>query len=479
MNDDKIVKLPNNVIGFINQQMSTIRHQFASAIGLSHGNSRSIYKIYGYPDQNELSFEKFYQISSRNGTANFLTRKVPKLCWRDGFNFYESSEDDAKKILEKELKKILKLKVVNALEKADILNRIGKFSVVYIGIPGQDPETPIEKVSKANIDNIYFKAFAFDGIEICKQVTDTENIRYGLPEIYQVRRVMRDGEQKDSISTAFKIHYSRIIHICEDSLDSEVEGMEYLRPVYNAILDLDKTRGGSSEAYFRNARGKYAFEIGDEYSKAFIKDPTLKTEFSESVQKFTNNWQDHITATGAKVNSLSTEHHSPKDTIMAAYWEISNYSGFPIRVLIGEGSGQLAGSEDQLAVNALIADRQRTICVSWVEDLFDRLSFIGLINLPEDYEIRFPIQTAVTEKQAAEIASKQADAIQKLANAASTFGGGEINIQRTLQNMGIEVEIDEMDDDELKALFGKTGSLEDSNDPEFEESKPKEDEKPN
>ena len=66
-------------------------------------------------------------------------------------------------------------------------------------------------------------------------------------------------------------------------------------------MDIDKATGGAAEAYFRNARGKIAFEIDPEFSSNLIGDPDAKAAFDEAGKRFTNNWQDQITAVGAKV----------------------------------------------------------------------------------------------------------------------------------------------------------------------------------
>ena len=44
----------------------------------------------------------------------------------------------------------------------------------------------------------------------------------------------------------------------EGALDSNVEGESALQGPWNALIDKDKVRGGSGEAYFRNSRQKLA-----------------------------------------------------------------------------------------------------------------------------------------------------------------------------------------------------------------------------
>lgn len=430
---------------YLKNQVSTLRYQVSQLLGVSHDNERDIYTIYGY--DNRISFDSMWQYSRRHGVANRMTHGIAKSCWRDGFEIFESSEDDAIEILKDEIGALKKIGLIKRLEQADILNRIGKYSVLFVGVPdGLSPDQPVGKVSGDKISHIYFKAFAYDGVEIEKQVTDPKDSRYGLPEMYTVSKRSRGNTEKDISLNSMRVHWSRIVHLNENALDSDIEGMGALEPIFNRILDLDKATGGSSEAYFRNAKGKIGYEIDKDFATSIATDTAQKAAFDEGAKKYTNQFQDHTIAAGAKLKVLNTPHASPRDTVMAALWEISSYTKIPIRLLIGEGSGQLAGSEDQLAYNAIVAGRQNVDCCGWIVDVLTILSNAGMMELPEDFDVRFPVQQAVTEAQAAEIAKITGDTIKVVYDSA-VASGGELDAVATLKNIGIDVEIDTTLDD--------------------------------
>lgn len=434
----------NNVVDFVQAQASALRLQFADMLGISHDGKRDLYKIYGYPSN--VSFDHMWFYSRRMGVANRITHGVAKSCWRDGFEVYADAENDADLVLEDELQALKKSGLNRKLERADILNRIGRFSVMFVGVPdGREPNLPVGKVQGDKLDQIYFKAYAYDGIQISKQVTDPLDPRFGLPEMYQVQKMQRGGEGKDVQQESINVHWTRIVHMNEEALDSDVEGMGQLEPIFNRILDLDKATGGSAEAYFRNAKGKIAYEIDPKFA-ASLTDTTVQANFKKQAEEFTNEMQDFILAVGAKAKGIDTPHATPKDTIMGAYWEISAYTGIPIRLLIGEGSGQLAGSEDQLSYNAIVAARQDTLCALWVVNVLKILQMAAMLDLDDAFEVRFPHQQPVTEAQAAEIGNKKADTIMKVAAAASGIGGDGINVEETLGELGIDIEVDTIDD---------------------------------
>ena len=447
-------ELSNAVAG----QMSTMRNRIGAMLGVSNGGKRDLYDIYGYDKSlsGTHGFERMYEYSRREGIANRVAWGVAKSSWRDGFEVFTSAEAEADKILVDELTGLAKSKLNNKLERADILNRIGRFSVLFVGVPdGLDANLPIGKVvgnADAVLDQLYFIPYAYDGIEITKQVTDSKDKRFGLPELYSLSRIPKDGDGKDTTTSSIVVHWSRIIHLNENALESDIEGMGALEPIFNRILDLDKTCGGSAEAYFRNAKGKIAFEIDPKFSTDLLSNPTAKQDFQDGAEAFSDQYKDHIVASGSKVTSIDTPHYTPLDTVKVALWGISGYSGIPLRVLTGEGAGQLAGSEDQLAYNQLIKDRQRLVCSGWIYRLFDILQEAGMLKqLPEGYEKRFPVQEAATEKQKAENGSKKADTVLKLTQAKTQPGGDGLDMGSAFAACGLEdIDVEEPDPIEIE-----------------------------
>lgn len=445
MSEPNKVSQINTFINAMSQTMSTLRFNVGQILGQSHNGNRNIYRIYGYPDQ--IQYSDMFQYSRRQGMANRITHGMAKSCWRDGFEAYADSEEDSERILVDELSILKKAGLNNKIERADILNRIGKFSVLFVGIPdGLEPSEPVGRVNSKDLSKVFFKAFGYDGIQIHQQETDPKNPRFGLPKMYSVQKIANGNMQKDSQQESMIVHWSRIVHLNEEALDSDVEGMGQLEPIFNRILDLDKATGGASEAYFRNAKGKIAYEIDKEFADSLLNTTGAKEALEQGAEDFTNQGKDHIFALGAQIKAVDTPHYSPKDTIMGALWEISGYTGIPIRLLIGEGSGQLAGSEDQLSYNALVSARQFSHCGSWVFRVLEILSEAGMIKLDQKNEVRFPHQQPVTEAQAAEISNKKADTIAKVAAAASVMGGDEIDVTGTLEKLGVEIEVDLMPD---------------------------------
>ena len=448
-NNNKITKILQQQVALINERTLHLRDAISGGLGSSHDGKRNIYDVYGYPQN--YTFRLGYNAISREGIANRVVQGISASCWRNGFNVMSGVPDDetSEVIFANEINRLNKKGLFSLFERADILNRVGSFSVLFIGVPdGLELDQPVGRVRGDAFKSIYFRAYAEDGITVHQYEQNGKSERFGMPLLYQLDIKNRGDNDKEIATKSIVVHHTRVIHMAENLLDGNLNGIPPLQPIYNRILDIDKATGGSAEAYFRNSRGKIAFEIDPEFGSSIIDDPDAKKSFDEAGKKFTNNWEDQVTAVGATVKSITTPHADPMNTVKTSLWAISGYTGIPIRVLTGEGGGQLAGTEDRLAYNGLINDRQDHTCSPWIVNLLEILEIAGFITLPDDYYIDYPLDEPLTSIDKAELANKRADTLNKLTTASSSMGGDSINLKSAL----VFFDLDDIDVDEMEEL---------------------------
>ncbi len=428
--------------------MQYFRNFLSRALGLNHNGKRDYSEIYGYPDSlsGDNGFRLMYLMTQRNGIAARLNWGMPKLCWRNGFELFENQEKDASQIMGDEIRLLKKSRILDYIERADTLNRIGRYSVLLLGIPDSKAlKDPLGKVARngANwLDKLWFQPYAYDSVIINKWNTDETSPRYGMPEEYTLFVNDKDESKNQSTVSSRVVHWSRIIHLNEGALESDIEGRGYLEPIFNVLLNLDKVCGGSSEAYFRNAKGKIVFELDKEFADFFAENSEAEKKHKENVEDFTNSFKDQISMSGGKAYTLDTPMYTPKDTILGNMQQISGYSGYPLRVLTGEGAGQLAGSEDRVAMNSLVAARQESFGYRVVLEILERFRIAGMLNLPDYYDIRFPNQEESSEDQKVANNQKRADTFQKVAATIQALGGAP-DITSTFAYFGFEdIDID-------------------------------------
>ena len=95
----------NMQVNALNSQVSSLRENFSQALlGISHDGKRDLNDVYGYPTSlsGDAGFSLMYSMSKREGIANRLTFGTARTCWRDGFEVFESDDDDAEQVLEDE-----------------------------------------------------------------------------------------------------------------------------------------------------------------------------------------------------------------------------------------------------------------------------------------------------------------------------------------------------------------------------------------
>jgi len=400
-----------------------------SSYGISPDGKRNYNKLFGYGSS--LTFDDYYQMYKRGGIANVIVTKIARACWRDVPKLTVNDEP----VLEQEMKLLQNMGMFRMLERADILNRIGKFSVLVVGIPdGNDLTEPLGSAS--NFDDVWFKPYTYGGTQITQWNRDKTDKRYMEPLIYQVQVQNYGDKEKDVDQQSRDVYFERVVHLAEGALDSNLEGTPALEPVYNALIDKDKSRGGSAEAFFINARQKFALKAKE--GAAVDMSADAKSALKHDVQAFTNEWQTFMRLMNMDVEQFQATIASPRDTFDVAIEEIAGVTGIPVRILTGAGAGDMAGSNDKAAWNSLVADRQESFCTQTLLDTLKIFDQAGMINLPQNVVVEWPVAPAPNAKEQSEVTRNDAQALSALLSGLSTPAGDEIEIESVLQQFGFD-----------------------------------------
>lgn len=444
--------------------LSTLRTMFGSLIGLSPDGKRNMAEIFKYPEA--ISYSDYRNLYARGDIAKRIVDMIPQACWSDAVGMKDGEEE----VFETELKVLKRLGMFKAIKAADVLNRIGNFSVLYVGIPDnqEDLTQPAGTSNKNSVKNLFFTAYSYDGVTITKWDTDVTSPRCGQPILYQLQtKKPSNREIKDSTTKSIIVHYTRVVLMNEGALESKLDGVPYLEATFNRFIDLDKTAGGSAEAYFRNARGKTSFETSPEFAASLTDE--AKAQLDEDAEAFQNDWKDFIKLAGMKANPLTTPHHDPKETGNLSLKLISGATGIPLRVLTGEGGGQTTGAEDKATYNQLIQDRQSDECEFWLWNLLTILRNAKLF--PEwkpSAEFDWPINEVLNELDKSMVRKNNSEAVKNVSDAINDLGGlaSELSPQQAIEEV-LDLEYkpilsDGLDDDDLDDDLN-TGHLDDGN----------------
>lgn len=424
---------------YLHNVATTLKRTSGTLFGISPDGKRDYNTLFGYGV--DLSYQDYFGMYARGGIAHTVVDKLPKACWRDLPRIETGDPEDPTIILGEELEILRNKGLFAALERTDILNRIGNFAVMYIGVPdGLEPKLPVG--SGGVITNTFYNSYSYDGTTISQFDTNPMSERFGRPDQYTVQTTSQGLKRKDVPALAVVSHWSRIVHMAEGALDSSVEGCSALQAPWNALIDIFKFRGSAGESFYRGSRQRTELRAKD---GAKIDQTTEGiAAFEAEVQAWTNGYQDYIRTQDMEAHIENPSLESPLDGFTICMEEIAGITGMPLRILTGKGGGQLVGAEDRATWNSLIADRQLAFCSPRLLDALGVLAEAGMLELPDDARVVWPVNPVLNETEQAEVTSKRATAVNQVAAAVSTIGGDDIQLGSALEAIGLgNIELNE------------------------------------
>lgn len=382
------------------------RLQFMRMAGITYNGQRDLYQILGY--DRIITNKQFRDRFLRGGIAKRLVLAYPNACWRGGFDVVEDEDPKTNTKFEQAWKDLAaRVKARAVLRRVDILAGLGPYAVLLVGGPGDfDQELP--KGNGTPDEILYMTPFTGGGgpgltqggtsganyVDATIQTfeTDAASPRFGLPNSYMLRRLDVSSPQLQK-----PVHWSRIIHIAEGTLDNEVYGTPTLEAVWNYLDDLDKVSGGGAEAFWLRANQGLHLNVDADATlapeeKATIKD--MADEYQHQIRRTLFTRKMDVKPLGSDVANFS----NPTDSILTL---IAGTMGIPKRILTGSEMGELASSQDRDNWRDQINGRQSEYLDPYVvRPLIDRLLAYKYLPQPAaPYQVKFAHMQVLTEQE--------------------------------------------------------------------------------
>lgn len=402
------------------QTMSTLVNRAALAYRMgtqTYSGDRNINEALGYPLN--LTYKDYYSRYSRQDLAKAIIDRPVRATWHGPIEVLESN-DDKETQLEKEWANLFKdetLNIRSILSRVDKLASLGKYAALLIGLDDTKANTDfIEPVKTGKRQLKYLKAFSEDNLDIAQLETDPMNPRYGLPLVYQV--TIEDVAA--STTMTLMVHYSRIVHIAYDKLDSEIEGTPQLEVLFNRLLDIEKLVGGDAEMFWRGARPGYHGKVDPDYQLT----PKAKADFKDQLDEYEHNLRRFLIMNGIDIQTLAQQISDPKNHVDVQIQMISAVTGIPKRILTGSERGELSSTQDQDEWNAYVGSRRENyIEPNILRPLISALIKFQILPKPkDDFTIQWSDLFAKSDKDKAEIGKTRAEALNKYMNAPGAEG---------------------------------------------------------
>lgn len=378
------------------------RRQLAQKMGTSYEGRRDLYESLGYP--RTLRFEDYWGRYKRQDIAARVIGAPVMHSWRLRPRVKETTKAKRETPFEKTWKELVKKHdIYSKFIRGDILSRIGEYSVLLLGVnDSSNLASPIRRADKL----LYVQPYKQDDVEIIEVEHNIKDERYNKPKLYLIN--MFDEKTKTVFET--HVHHSRIIHIVDGILESEIYGTPELENIWNRLQDIETIAGASAEAFWRNSFPGVSFEM--DAGAAFSAQDEEDVE--DQIEKYIHDAQRYLTLKGIKANQLLPSVTSPRETLSAHIDLVASAKRIPKRILMGSERGELASSQDENEWNKMGDERRKNHNEYQIlRPFIDRLIQIGIFPEPKNsYEVSWPDMVIPTDKEKAEIGRVKAQTLR-------------------------------------------------------------------
>ena len=398
--------------------LSTLTNRLAlgKSLGETYGGTRDVYDVLGY--KKTLEFKDYRDRYDRDHIAARIVSAPAQATWKDLPRIIPlDNNGEPRKALDKKLQRLLRQldKKVNlraSLERVDRISGIGQYGILVVGVnDSKKLNEPVLPGSIRSIDDIlYLTPYAENNARINTIDKSPSSPRFGLPVEYEI------DPSSNFVSTATAdlviprqiVHYTRVLHVAEGLLENGIYGRPRLESVYNLFDDLAKVVGGSAEFFWRVADRGMQFDLDKDANLT----PTEEAVFEENISDWVHGLKRFIQTRGVTAKALSAETADPRGPFNPIISLIAGAKAIPQRILMGAERGQLASSQDRASWDSVISNRQNIFAEPvMVRPFISMLISYGVIPNIDDYRIEWPLLTALTRIEEADIAQKKSLAL--------------------------------------------------------------------
>ena len=383
----------------------------------------------GHPST--VTVEDYKRLFERGDIAARVVEVLPKESWSESPEVFET-EDEGETAFELAWDDLVeKFRLYSMLERVDTLSGIGRFGILLLGIDdglsldqpaamSVLPEGEEETIpSLASRKLLYLRPFDEALVQISSLEKDQNNPRYGQPTAYQIRfedaslitSVGGTVPQIGATSFTLTVHWSRIIHVADNRMSSDVYGIPRMQKVLNRLLDIKKIAGGSGEMFWKGGFPGLSLEaqIGEDENVTIDLEAT-----KEELDRYMNGLQRYLATVGMQAKSLAPQVADPTPSIDSQIKLIAMTLGVPHRVLMGSEAAQLASEQDSRAWNRRLGLRREEYLTPYViKPTVDRLIALGVLPRPAEYQVFWPDLNTLSEAEKASVAERQTNAIAR------------------------------------------------------------------
>lgn len=341
----------------------------------------------GHPDT--ITFDEYRYMWERNDVAKAVIgayadatwARMPELREEQGSDGVESGFESGWRDLSE------RLGFGDVLNRLDTVSGIGRYGCMLLGYEG-DLMAPVKPGAKLEYVRVYSEGSAIVQVDMNETIT---GYTLGIPN-----------------GNASFVHPSRVLHVVDNKLESEVYGEPRLKGVFNRILDCRKVLGCSAEMFWAGAFQGISFEMDSEAD--IVDKDSLQTE----IEKYVSGLSRYMRLQGIQAKVLNTQVANPQAHIDVQLQFISAATRIPIRILTGSERGELSSAQDEGQWRDRVEERRKKFAEPGVlRPLVNKLIEYKTLPKPSGrYEIVWGDSGLSTRREQMETARLVADALR-------------------------------------------------------------------
>lgn len=402
----------------VNNAQRSLQAMFPGYFGAPKHNHAA---DFGYPD--EVAFADAWRAYNRFPIARAAVDKTVGKSWETNPLLQEFQRDGSKKGAQKETKpeadirqRFGDLRLWQHIAECDRRSLVGCYSGLILRLgDGRRFNEPVERVP-GGLDGLVEVLPAWEGqLTVSQWDTNERSPTYGQPLMFQFAE-SAVGESKQP--RQFTVHPDRVVIV---SRDGTLNGRSALEPGFNALLDMEKIRGGSGEGFYKNAKSGLSLEIDkdakveDMARAAGVETADLVDKIGDQVKDFNRGFDQHLLMQGIKATPIQVNLPSPEHHFAIALQSFAATFACPLKILVGSQTGERASTEDSEEWAKVNMGRRTNELVPTIMTLVNRLERFGILPA-KDWHLEWSDLTEASTGEKIDRADKMASVNQKMPN---------------------------------------------------------------
>ena len=362
---------------------------------------------YGYAS--DLSFENYFLAYDRDGLGNAAVDIIADKCWQDHPWLIEGAPDRESTELTANEARIDRVfsqaKVWQAFKEADIYAMVGGWSAIIIRIA--DSNELDQPTVRPSIE------------ALTELVPVWENQLTAVHDSNQVLQHYVYAEPQTGISPArnVNVHPDRVVIVGDPSRSRPL-----LKAGFNALVTLEKVLGGAGESFLKNASRQLNVNYDSDVDLEDIARANggsvaeLHENLSGHVRDINSGVDLLMMTQGASVNPMTVAVSDPMPSYNVALQVFAASVKIPVKVLVGNITGERASTEDIKQLNDRCQSRRVSEVTAHIEKFVAKLKAIGMLAAGH-YSIMWNDLRESTDAERAEHVTKLATIVETIARA--------------------------------------------------------------